>query len=371
MRAVSKVTIPSPVLANTSSKALEEHHQIAERFQKRSLRKVVLLASILLLVIISVIADISIGPGNFSLVTILDVLLDKAAQGIKLEVIVWDYRMPIAITAVIVGAMLGAAGALMQTLLDNPLAEPFTLGVSSAASFGAALAIVTGVGLTANVGSLLVTLNAFVFALATCGLLLLLMQLKGIGTQAIILFGIAIFFAFNALLAMMEYGASETQLQRIVFWMLGSLGRASWLQIAWGVGLLLVAIPFCMSRTWRLTALRLGEESALSMGVDVKRLRIEILICISLLAATAVAFVGTIGFVGLVGPHIARLVVGEDQRYFIPLAALLGALMLSVTSIVSKTITPGIIYPIGIITALIGVPVFLAIIIRHAKERSI
>lgn len=351
--------------------SLQKQQVIARNFQKRATKKLQLLTVIMLLLLFSAIADVSIGPGNFTLMTILEVLMDKAAHGIKLEVIIWDYRMPVAVTAVIVGAMLGVAGALMQTLLNNPLADPFTLGVSSAASFGAALAIVTGVGIMPNVGSLLVTLNAFLFALSTCFLLLFMMRLKGIGTQAIILFGIAIFFAFNALLAMMEYGASETQLQRIVFWMLGSLGRASWIQIGWGTLLLLVTIPFCMSRTWQLTALRLGEESAQSMGVNISRLRIEILICISLLAATAVAFVGTIGFVGLVGPHIARLLVGEDQRYFIPLSALLGALMLSVTSIVSKSLTPGIIYPIGIITALVGVPVFLTIIIKHSKERSI
>ena len=345
--------------------------QSAANYKQRSAKKIRLLLVVGALLIASTMLDVSIGPGNFSLATVLQVLMDKTSHGIMLEVIIWDYRMPIAVTAVIVGAMLGVAGALMQTLLNNPLAEPFTLGVSSAASFGAALAIVTGVGLVANVGSLLVTINAFVFSLSTCLLLLLVMRLKGIGTQAIILFGIAIFFAFNAMLAMMEYGASETQLQRIVFWMLGSLSRASWVQIAWGSTLLLVVLPFCMSRTWRLTALRLGEETASSMGVNIPRLRIEILICISLLAATAVAFVGTIGFVGLVGPHIARLLVGEEQRFFIPLSPLLGALMLSLTSIVSKTLTPGIIYPIGIITALIGVPVFLAIIFKHARERSL
>ena len=359
------------VNADKYNSKLKGQYQSARQFRLRAAKKRLLLMVIGVLLLISFLVDVSVGPGNFSLLTVLQVLLDKTSQGIKLEVIIWDYRMPVAVTAVIVGAMLGAAGALMQTLLNNPLAEPFTLGVSSAASFGAALAIVMGVGLVANVGALLVTINAFVFSLATCGLLLMMMRFKGIGTQAIILFGIAIFFAFNALLAVMEYGASETQLQRIVFWMMGSLSRASWLQIGWGSLLLIVVVPFCMLRTWRLTALRLGEESARSMGIDIGRLRIEILVCISLLAATAVAFVGTIGFVGLVGPHIARLLVGEDQRYFLPLATLLGALMLSVTSIVSKSITPGVIYPIGIITALIGVPVFLAIIFTPAKERSL
>jgi len=358
-------------IAQQKISAITEYQEsgVSQAFQKRAHKKLRLLSLLALVVLTSVVIDVSIGPGAFSFQTVLEVLLNKASHGVRLEVIIWDYRLPVAITAVIVGAMLGVAGALMQTLLNNPLAEPFTLGVSSAASFGAALAIVTGIGVLPNIGSILVTLNAFLFALATCIILLLMMRLKNVGTQSIVLFGIAIFFAFNALLATMEYGASETQLQRIVFWMMGSLGRASWLQIGWGTLLLLVVLPFCMSRTWRLTALRLGEETALSMGVDLARLRIEILLCISLLAATAVAFVGTIGFVGLVGPHIARLLVGEDQRYFIPLSALMGALMLSVTSIVSKTITPGIIYPIGIITALIGVPVFIAIIIRHSKER--
>lgn len=351
------------------SQQLQRQIKSQHNYEKRAKKKLRLLIAMGLLLISSVMLDVAIGPGNYSLSTVLTVLWDKAAAGVKLEVIIWDYRLPIAVTAVIVGAMLGVAGALMQTLLNNPLAEPFTLGVSSAASFGAALAIVTGIGMTENIGSLLVTVNAFVFALSTCILLLFMMRVKGVGTQSIILFGIAIFFAFNALLAMLEYSASETQLQRIVFWMLGSLSRASWFQISCGSLLLFVLLPFCMSRTWRLTALRLGDESAMGMGVDINRLRVEILICISLLAATAVAFVGTIGFVGLVGPHIARMLVGEDQRFFIPLSALLGAIMLSVTSIVSKSITPGIIYPIGIITALIGVPVFLTIIMRHSKER--
>jgi iron complex transport system permease protein len=184
-----------------------------------------------------------------------------------------------------------------------------------------------------------------------------------------ILFGIAIFFTFSALLALMQYMASEDQIARIVFWMMGSLGRASWEKIGIGVLLLGLAIPFSLLRTWPMTALRMGEATAESMGVDVSRLRVEMLICISLLAATAVSFVGTVGFVGLVGPHIARLLVGEDQRFFVPLSALVGALVLSLTSVISKSITPGIIYPIGIITSLIGVPVFISIILGTRCEK--
>ena len=341
----------------------------AEGYRSRVGRRLLLIGLLAALLVISFMIDITNGPGNFSLRVVFETLLDARAHGVKLEVVVWDYRLPIAVTAILVGAMLGAAGAEMQTILNNPLAEPFTLGVSSAASFGAALAIVTGLSLVPNIGPLIVTMNAFLFALVTCALLLLASRLRGAGADTMVLFGIAIFFTFNALLAMMQYGASEDELSRIVFWMMGSLSRASWEKIQLGALLLLLTLPFCMLRGWQLTALRMGEETARSMGVDVGRLRVELLVCISLLAATAVSFVGTVGFVGLVGPHIARMLVGEDQRFFLPLSAIVGALVLSIASIVSKTVTPGVLYPIGIVTALIGVPVFVSLILSTRKEK--
>lgn len=338
-------------------------------YRAQTTRRYVVLMVAVALLTVSFVIDVATGPGNFSLGTVAGVLLDPMSEGAQLKVIVWDYRLPIAVTAVVVGALLAVAGAQMQTILNNPLAEPFTLGVSSAASFGASLAIVLGWSVLPVVGSLVVTLNAFVFALLTCGFILFATRLKGVGSETMILFGIAIFFTFSALLALMQYMASEDQIARIVFWMMGSLGRASWEKIGLGVALLVVVIPFGLMRSWQMTALRMGEDTAQSMGVDVARLRIEMLIVVSILAATAVAFVGTVGFVGLVGPHIARMIVGEDQRFFLPLSAITGALVLSLTSIISKSITPGVIYPIGIITALIGVPVFVSIILTTRRRR--
>lgn len=332
-------------------------------------RRYVMIAAVAGLLALSFFLDVATGPGNYPLSTVFDVFTDPLSHGVRLKVIVWDYRLPVAVTAVLVGALLAVAGAQMQTILNNPLAEPFTLGVSAAASFGASLAIVLGISVIPAVGPLLVTANAFVFALLTCGFILFATRLKGVGSETMILFGIAIFFTFSALLSLMQYMASEDQIARIVFWMMGSLSRASWEKISLGSALLCIAIPFSLYRTWPMTALRMGEATAASMGVDVGRLRVEMLICVSLLAATAVSFVGTVGFVGLVGPHIARLLVGEDQRYFIPLSALVGALVLSLTSLISKSITPGVIYPIGIITALIGVPVFMSIILSTRREK--
>lgn len=338
-------------------------------YKSRVNNRYVTITIVAIMLVASFLFDITNGPGNFPLQMVLETLLDKTAHGVRMEVIIWDYRVAIAVTALLVGAILAVAGAQMQTILNNPLAEPFTLGVSSAASFGAALAIVLGWSVIPNVGPFIVTVNAFLFSLVTCGLILFATRLTGVGSETIILFGIAIFFSFNAALAMMQYMASEDQLARVIFWMMGSLSRASWDKILFATILLAIAIPFSLVRTWQLTALRMGEETAVSMGIDVSRLRIEMLVIISFLAATAVSFVGTVGFIGLVGPHIARLLVGEDQRFFIPLSALVGALVMSLTSILSKMITPGVIYPIGIITALIGVPVFISIIFSVRKDR--
>jgi iron complex transport system permease protein len=149
---------------------------------------------------------------------------------------------------------------------------------------------------------------------------------------------------------------------------MGSLGRATWNKIAICAALVVIIVPFTLYRHWMLTALTMGDERAASLGVPVSRVRLEMLAAISLLAATATAFVGTIGFVGLVGPHIARMLVGEDQRYFLPVSAAAGAIILSAASTASKAITPGVIYPIGIITALVGVPFFLSLILSIRRE---
>ena len=240
--------------------------------------------------------------------------------------------------------------------------------VSSAASFGAALAIAVGVSVVPFAGAFLITANAFLFALATSIILFLFTRMRGVTIETFVLVGIAMFFTFNALLAFIQYQSSETQLQQIIFWMMGSLARATWTKIAVCVALLALVVPVCMKRSWMLTALTMGDERASSLGVPVARLRLEMLACISILASTAVAFVGTIGFIGLVGPHIARMLVGEDQRYFLPVSAASGAIILSIASTLSKGITPGVIYPIGIITALVGVPFFLSLILSVRRE---
>lgn len=338
------------------------------RYLARRRRHLALLAGMAVLVLASCIVDIAIGPSGYAIGDIVAALLHPGDVSPVLAVVVWEIRLPVALMALLVGISLALAGAEMQTILDNPLADPFTLGVSSAASFGAALAIILGLGVAPVAGPLLITGNAFVLAMLASLAIWGISRLRGVSVQSMVLMGIAIMFFFNALLGLMQYLASPEALQQLVFWSLGSLAKASWGKVGLATLALALCVPVYVRAGWRLTALRLGDMHAKALGIDVARLRLTVLLCCSLLAATAVAFVGTIGFVGLVGPHIARLLVGEDQRIFLPMAGLCGALIMSLTSILSKTLIPGILFPAGIITALIGLPFFVSLILRSRRE---
>jgi len=341
---------------------------IVGAYRRRSLLRFALVLGAAIALFTIVLVDVITGPADLGFWRVAHVVVQPSVASAKEDVIIWDLRLPVAMMAVVVGAMLGVAGAEMQTILNNPLADPFTLGLSSAASFGAAVAIVLGWSVIPGIGALFVTVNAFVFAMAASMGLFLFTKLRGVTPEAMILVGIAMLFTFNALLAFLQYGASELQLAQLIFWQLGSLARATWPKIGICVAVLALVLPYFVSRSWALTALRMGEEKAAALGVNVNALRLIVLVGVSLLSAVAVSFVGTIAFVGLVGPHIARMIVGEDHRGFLPLSALAGALILSGTSIASKAITPGIIYPIGMITSLIGIPFFVSLIMSQRKK---
>ncbi len=341
---------------------------ISTGYRKSITRRAVIVGTAIAILCLTVLLDIVSGPFDASIGRVIQVILQPSIATTNEAVVIWGLRLPVALMAVAVGAMLGVAGAEMQTILNNPLADPFTLGLSSAASFGAALAIVLGWSLIPGVGGLFVTVNAFVMAMLTSLGLFAFTRLRGVSPEAMILVGIAMLFTFNALLMFLQYGASEIQLAQLIFWQMGSLARATWEKVGICVALLAIVLPYFIYKSWALTALRMGEDKAAALGVNVSGLRLAVLAGVSLLSAVAVSFVGAIAFVGLVGPHIARLIVGEDQRGFLPLSALCGALILSGTSIASKSITPGVVYPIGMITSLIGIPFFISLILTQRKR---
>ncbi|MCX5615565.1 iron ABC transporter permease [Bombella sp. TMW 2.2559] len=314
------------------------------------------------LIILSLLLDFSLGPAGLGPKALMNALLNPSSG--TNAVIVWHIRLPYALMAALVGVALGISGGEMQTVLDNPLASPYTLGVSAAAAFGASLAIVLHWHLPYVPENWMVPLEAFIFAVGSAGLLELVARARGHSTAMVVLFGIALVFTFHAFVALMQFIADEDALQDLVFWTMGSLTRADWGKITvMSIGCLLV-LPFCFRAAPALTALRLGEDRAASYGVDTRRLRMMSLLRISILSALAVSFVGTIGFVGLVAPHIARRLLGEDHRFYLPGSALCGGLIMSLASIAAKNILPGVVIPVGIVTSLVGIPFFLAVVLR-------
>lgn len=334
-------------------------------------RRLIVIAVIAILAVAAFVADLVTGPSGMGASDVLYGIVHSDRITAGQRAIIWDVRFPYAMMAVMVGGALSLAGAEMQTILDNPMASPFTLGVSSAASFGASLAIVLGISLPFAGGwatDWMVSLNAFLFAFLAMMLLQAVSRQRVGGAQTLVLLGIALVFAFNALTSLVQFLSSQEALQQLVFWTMGSLSRATWSNVSVLALVLIVVAPFSLASAKALTALRLGEDRAQSFGVDVARLRFLSLLRISLLAATAVAFVGAIGFIGLVGPHIARMLLGEDHRYLLPASMLTGAAIMSIASTLSKLLVPGVLMPVGIVTAMIGVPIFLFLIFRSGRR---
>lgn len=329
-------------------------------------RRVLLLCLLAALIIAALLADFLLGTSAVPPSTLLRTLLHPADAVPVDYAIVWTIRLPYALTAVAVGMALGLAGAEMQTILNNPLASPDTLGVSSAAALGAALAIVFGTRLPADVPvDWVVSVCAFVCAAAAALLLDAAARWSGMSAGGVVLFGIALVFLCNALVSAIQFMASAQALQNLVFWTLGSLGRVGWTKLAVLAAALVVTTPFSLGAAWQLTALRLGEDRAASFGIDVRRVRLGALARVSLLSALAVSMVGVIGFIGLVAPHIARRLFGEDHRFYLVASGLTGAVVLSLASILSKSLVPGVILPVGIVTALVGLPAFLVVVLRR------
>jgi iron complex transport system permease protein len=346
----------------------QEKEIIAKGYRKQFTKRVLLLFALATATLISFCIDIAVGPSTLSFREVLTAIFSKNSVELATQVIVWEVRMPYSIMALLVGASLSIAGCEMQTIMNNAMASPFTLGVSAAASFGAALAIIIGVSLPGIGPEWMILANAFLFAFGATMLLQTLSTLKGSGPEGLVLFGIALVFTFNAFTGILQYMASAEALQQFIFWSLGSLTKANWENIRFLTIIILLIIPFSLASAWKLTALRLGEDSAKSFGVNVGKLRFFSLLRVSILTAGSVSFVGTIGFIGLVGPHIAKLLVGEDHRFSLPASILSGALIMSLASILSKAIVAGAIIPVGIVTSLIGVPVFILLIFNKRSK---
>ena len=284
------------------------------------------------------------------------------------DLIVWEYTVPRSIMAVVAGIGLAIGGAVMQSLMRNPLAEPYTTGVASGASFGAAIFIILGIAIVpTSVYSLNLTINATLMALVPTVAIVLISRRKTITPTTMILAGITIMYVFRACTSFLTLTADPENVEQLYLWNVGTVGSARWDNI-WIVALAtLVCGSLLMLLADRLTIMSAGDRCATTMGVKARSVRVISLILIAVLTATIVGYTGTIGFMGLVAPHIARMFVGSNLRYLIPCSAAVGAFVLVACDCLARVLsTSGL--SVGVITSIIGGPIFIILLIKGAKK---
>lgn len=331
--------------------------------RRRERRRFYIVLGFALFSFCTLILDIATGPAMLNPLEVLKALFHIEGVDIVHHQIVNKMRLPMALMAIVAGAALGAGGAEIQTLLNNPMASPYTLGMAAAAGFGAALVIVFGTfGLPLIIA---LPLSAFSMTMLAAGIMFAFATMRRFNSASLVLVGIALLFLFQSAASMIQYLASPEDSQKILFWLFGSLNKSNWTNLQLTAIICAISIFLLLKDSWKLTAIRLGEERAASMGVNLLALRLKTLLIVAIMTATVISFIGTIGFIGLVAPHVARMLVGEDQRFFLPASMLCGAAFLSTASVISKTIIPGALFPIGIITSFIGVPFFFWIILTR------
>ena len=277
--------------------------------------------------------------------------------------VIWDIRLPRLVMGAFAGAALASGGTAMQGVLRNPLASPYTLGISAAAAFGASFAIVVGF-------PSLVVLFAFLSALLSLSLVLFFAWKGRMRAEGLILSGIAVMYVFSAGTSLLQYLATHDQLAKIVFWLMGSLSSTTWNHALIVALVTTVVLPCLYGLSWQLNVLTSGEEEAQSLGTDPRKIRGMAIVLVTLMTAVVVSYTGVIGFIGLAGPHIARLLFGSDHRIALPSSALFGAALLIFSDTMSRTVLGNTEIPVGIMTSLVGVPVLVSILAHRQRTNA-
>ncbi|MDY0039663.1 MAG: iron ABC transporter permease [Desulforhabdus sp.] len=335
---------------------------LLQSYRRSNAFKMVYLLTMLLCLALSVFAGLLQGASSTSWSEALTALWDRSGRA---HLIVWQLRLPRIAMGCLIGWGLALGGAACQTVLRNPLASPFTLGVASGAGFGAVLGIIWGFG---RFQQEIIALSAFLFALLTILAVLTVAQIKGASPETLILAGVATMFLFSALTSLLQYIGTFEEVHAIVFWMFGSLSKVGWNEIALAVVMILPASLVLYFKSWDLNLLIGGDETAQSLGVNAPGLRKVALVLSALMTAGAICFTGIIGFVGLVSPHIGRMLIGADHRYLIPASGVIGALLVVTADTLSRTVWMPQIIPIGIVTSFLGVPFFFYLLLKKTRE---
>lgn len=355
----------------------EKTLSVSEQYNVAKAKKIAIILILLALVFLFFVVSVFVGSGTLSFKEVFLAIFNKGSETARL--IVRHIRFPRVIAALIAGGGLAVSGLVMQTVLKNPLASPTTLGVSNAAVFGANFAIiVVGAGAFHSThGSwlsisnpYLVSTFSFLSAIIAAGSILLLARLKNLNASAIVLAGVAVSAIFQAGTTLIQYFASDTQVASAVYWTFGDLGRASYKTDLIMFIVVAVSTLFFFLKRWDFSAMSGGIAYAKTLGVNTRFMTIMSLLLASLITSVTVSFLGIIGFVGLTAPQFMKRIVGDDYRYLLPSSFLAGALLLLISDILGRLPIFGTSVPVGVVTSLIGGPVFLAILLRRKKNES-
>jgi iron complex transport system permease protein len=335
-------------------------------YQKHLLGRRIFLLVLLPLVVAISLGAIAFGSADISVLDVYRALFKHLGLGgihslSPVDVIIWKLRLPRVLMGLLAGFALGLTGAVMQVVLRNPLADPYMLGISSAASFGASLSIITGIHI---LGEASIVANAFIFSVLASFLILLLSGRRGATPEKMVLIGLAMLFFFQAMTTLVQYFGDSEAVKAAVFWTVGDLGKADFFKIKIAFPVVALGSMILLYKAQALNIMNSGDTAAKSMGLKVEQLRLSTMVVCTLVVATIVSFTGTIGFVGLVAPHIVRMGAGGDNRILLPGSALVGALLLIVSDTLARTVLSPIILPVGAVTSFLGVPLFLYLITR-------
>ena len=353
-----------------------ERSEFTVEYRGYILRKVAFIA-VALLVIIAVsgaaltIGGREIGFGEAYGIIINHIIGDIPEQGAEEfydDYAVWNVRLPRVIVGIIAGAGLAAGGAAMQSAVKNPLADPYTTGISSGAVFGVSVGIVLGFSLTTSIGMYGLVLNAFIFGMVPALAIVAISRLTRTSPATLILVGVAMSYLFNSASTLLLVGTSAEKLQDAYLWQIGTLENVTWDYVPIMLTMTAIGIAVLIAASSKINLLTAGDESAKSLGIDPETFRTAVIVVLSLMTAVIVGFLGIVGFVGLVSPHIVRTIIGADNRYVIPGAAVFGAAFLLIGDLIARTIIyPGSL-PVGVVMSFVGAPIFLYLVVRSRRE---
>ena len=334
-------------------------------YRKNELRSISFLVLLTVFLLLSILLSLRAGSYNTPVTELIKGVFGKSADK-KINLVVQNNRMPRICTAIIAGAGLGLAGCILQAILHNPLASASTLGVSQGATFGAAFAIVV-MNMTGAIG---ISIYSFLGSIAVAIVILGLSRFKQVSAEGIVLAGVAISSMLSGATTLIQYFANEIQLTSLVFWTFGDLGSTGWEDLRPMGIMVLILLVYCFAHRWDYNALLNGEETAVSLGIHVQQLTLTNMVLCCLTCSIIVSNVGLINFIGLVAPHIVRMVVGNNHVYLIPGSVLAGAALLLLGDLIARVAIMPIILPIGAITSFLGGPLFLYLLFKGGRKHD-